>query len=444
MAPATGTPYQVRITSQDTGLWKVRQTEEAAQKTSELLQKDNEEHHVFFNNEGFHNHIPHHLLALFGTGAPATAIQKAYDDNAGYQRPALSPHERVIQDLETWDHARKYLGKEQYYPDFLRFFQKEIERKGWENVLNEYLFKGDDIADELFARLFAGFLHPLIQLMYGMEWAQPVIVAEALAQTSVHDGRLNPFLLEAEKQAREEASDEDMPSILSLYEAVRADKTLATAARNEDANKIRDGVLARGRDAALALLRRVRVRADELDARTAEMFNASAFVAAVGAFHPPKVPKVDFFLMHHVNASPIFLTINAQPWISTETKVRILEWKIRLDLIQYAARACPPLDPEPIKSYKPKDPSGKTPLDVISRLYFLHDDGHAIKLARALGICQQVSKKYEDQRPLPIKGDDYWMKIFHLVVDASEAPGQRWVRTAGLEEAWKDIPDAKL
>lgn len=46
---------------------------------------------------------------------------------------------------------------------------------------------------------------------------------------------------------------------------------------------------------------------------------------------------------HHVNAAPFFQTINAQPWIPVETKARLLEWKIRYDIIKYAARAVPAL-----------------------------------------------------------------------------------------------------
>ncbi len=37
-----------------------------------------------------------------------------------------------------------------------------------------------------------------------------------------------------------------------------------------------------------------------------------------------------------------------------------------MDLLQYAARACPPLDLERINSHKPKAPSAATPLAVIS------------------------------------------------------------------------------
>lgn len=57
---------------------------------------------------------------------------------------------------------------------------------------------------------------------------------------------------------------------------------------------------------------------------------------------------------HHVNASPFYLTINSQQWISAETKARLLEWKIRYDLIQYAARGVPELSLDQIKAYQPK------------------------------------------------------------------------------------------
>jgi hypothetical protein len=65
-------------------------------------------------------------------------------------------------------------------------------------------------------------------------------------------------------------------------------------------------------------------------------------------------------IRHHVNASPVWLVIKDSPWISTEVKVRLLEWKIRMDLMQYAARACPPLSVEKIASYKPEDPLGNS------------------------------------------------------------------------------------
>lgn len=54
------------------------------------------------------------------------------------------------------DNFKKYLGKEQYHRDFLIFFEQEMDKKGWENVVNEYLFAGDERADDMLVRMYAG------------------------------------------------------------------------------------------------------------------------------------------------------------------------------------------------------------------------------------------------------------------------------------------------
>lgn len=131
--------------------------------------------------------------------------------------------------------------------------------------------------------------------MYGVEWSQPAMVAMALAQTAVHSNDLGPFMLEAEQAAGSLSAD--MPPISSLYEAVRANTKLAGAAHMKDANKIRDGVLKRARDEMLELASRVRVKPGQLEEKTAEMYDNAVYIAASAAFHPPKIPKFDFFLM---------------------------------------------------------------------------------------------------------------------------------------------------
>ena len=51
------------------------------------------------------------------------------------------------------------------------------------------------------------------------------------------------------------------------------------------------------------------------------------------------------------------MALNKQNWLTTENKVRILEWKIRVDLVQYAARGCPKLDFDAVVNYIPLDSS---------------------------------------------------------------------------------------
>lgn len=144
---------------------------------------------------------------------------------------------------------------------------------------------------------------------------------------------------------------------------------------------------------------------------------------------------------HHINSSPIFLTLNAQSWLPRATKARLLEWKIRMDLLQYAARAVPPLLPvESITAYKTsRIAPNSTPIpELIARLHSLPDDGHAIKLARAAAICRQLTAPYaaEGKPWVQFKGDETWDAVLRIVVESVESQGPTWVRTTGLDEAW--------
>ncbi|KDN63118.1 putative HypA protein [Colletotrichum sublineola] len=438
------TAYKIHVPAANTGLWQFKQQDATANKVSELLQEDMKKHHVFFNHDGFHNHIPHHVLALYGTGAGPAAIQKAYDGNANYQRPAKESHDSVADELHDWEGAQKYLGREKHYSDFLLFYQREIERLGWEAALNEHLFKGDERADDMLQRMFAGFLHPIIQLMYGVEWEQPAIVAEGLAQAAVHKNQLKGFFDEAERRANETAKT-PMPQIADLVEEIRGNRKLAAAAEMKDANKIFDGVMKRAPEEMMGIASKVKVLPEELDERTAEMFHTAFYVAGGAALRPGKEAKWDFFLIHHTNAAPIFLSLNAKPWISKENKVRLLEHKIRMDLVEYAARGSPQLRLDEVRSYRPRDQDQGRELvsktsDLLPRFHAISDDGHTIKVTRALGICQQLSSRYGDRPWIKISGDDEWLRLSYMLLDGTEHSETKWVRSAGFEEAWKDVP----
>ena len=101
----------------------------------------------------------HHILTLYGLGAPTEVIEQHYKRNAIYQNPQVSSKERPMEDLSKPENFKKYLGKGGYYHDFLLFWQSEFEKKGWENVLNEYVFAGDERADDLLGRFYGGMAH---------------------------------------------------------------------------------------------------------------------------------------------------------------------------------------------------------------------------------------------------------------------------------------------
>lgn len=213
-----------------------------------------------------------------------------------------------MEDMSNKEHFQKYMGKEKYYRDFLVFWQNEMKRKGWESVLNEYIFAGNERADNLLTRMYAGkfalhsqpltkpltkpgFLHPLIHLGFGIEFKQPAIIAEALAQACVHDAWISPYLLKTEAASIKPTSK----TLPQLIDDIRADKKLTLAAHWEDGNKIRDGILARAPEEMISYAKQWTVSPEQLEEKTAEMTNNAIYYTAA-AQKPPKQVRFCFSL----------------------------------------------------------------------------------------------------------------------------------------------------
>lgn len=146
--------------STDVGEWPeyYRQgiTREQTTKTSELLQKNHDQYNIFFHPDGLHNHIVHHLLAVWALNAPLQAIQKSFDVNASYQKSQPPVDEKILKELHDPAGFIRNLNPRQNYHTFLRFFQDEIDKSSWQEVLQKYMFAGDERADEILVRMFAG------------------------------------------------------------------------------------------------------------------------------------------------------------------------------------------------------------------------------------------------------------------------------------------------
>lgn len=152
---------------------------------------------------------------------------------------------------------KAYLGRQKHYHNFLVFFQEEINEKGWQEVVNEYVFKGDERADDMLVRMFSGILHPIIHLGFGIEFNQPVIIAEALAQAAVHSNREALHLIESEKTANAHTPDGRSESaIVQLLEEIYAKTKRSPGARDRPAGQ-------------------VHITEENLEEKTAEMINAA-------------------------------------------------------------------------------------------------------------------------------------------------------------------------
>jgi hypothetical protein len=199
-----------------------------------------------------------------------------------YQRPPEPLKESIVDDMHKPERFKTYLGKEKYYHDFLVFFQKEIDAKTWQNVLNEYLFANDERANDMLSRLYAGFLHPIIHLGFGIEFEQPAIVAEGLAQAAVHDSWMAALFLGCEKAAEaNRGNNRPKKTIVQLLEEAKNDEKLRNAAHWEDGNKIREGILKRAPEEMIKLASQYTIEEDELEEKTAEMINATGMTYLV-------------------------------------------------------------------------------------------------------------------------------------------------------------------
>ncbi|EED17960.1 HypA-like protein, putative [Talaromyces stipitatus ATCC 10500] len=407
MATAT----QVKLSTSDAGVFSHKPREDSAQRASELLQRDMKEHHIFFNEKRFHNHIVHHLLTLFSLGASPEEIQDAYDRGHSYQRKAYPVDNKVVHAIIEKSTFKDYLGKEEHYSNFLAFFQQEISTKGVAETLQEHIFAEDEHADDLLGRLFSGLIHPIIHLGFGIEFNQPAIIAEGLAEAAVHEGWVRPYLQGAEDAAGGIGSKPGK-TLTELVHELRQDEEILSSVRHDDANQMRDGVLKRTPEKMKHYAKQYTVSPETLKEQLAEMINALIYIAAASQ-HPPNVVKYEFILIHAVNCSIFFSAILDRPWISTRAKVRLLEWKGRMDLLLYASRHCPPLYLSEVTSYS----IAKTWDEVIQAgNTHKEDDGHVVKLIRAIAHGEQITDPLEKQgkaKGLKMHGNA-WLKAANM------------------------------
>lgn len=141
----------------------------------------------------------------------------------------------------------------------------------------------------------------------------------------------------------------------------------------------------------------------------------------------------------------LFKAFADQPWIRVADKARLLEWKVRHDLAMYVSRGSPDLHLEAITEYQPRRPS-KNDADpwrsIFDRANAIRDDGHAVKLIRALAAGQKICEPWEDSPDFRVKQGD-WLNLAHMALDAFDSDGPNWVQSAGFDVAWDKIPDRK-
>ncbi|KAK1144750.1 hypothetical protein N8T08_004761 [Aspergillus melleus] len=426
------TAIKIWLTPRDTGVFGTPGLSEAsARKVSEVLQHDMENHHVYLNDIEFHNHIVHFMLTIWALGASPETIQLQYDREAKRQRPALPQDESIIKSFSDKEAFMRHLYEEAQYPNYLAFFQREIEAKGVADMINEYLFSGDELAESLLSRFFSGLIHPIIHLGFGIEFNQPAIVAQALAQAAVHEDYLgSSFFSPAEKTALEA---DEKKTLIEIMDQMRADMKLSTAAHHEDDDRFSEGFLKRAPE-VIAHCSQWTVPEDKLHERLAEMMNTAIYWTAT-AQNPEKEIKLDFFYLHSVNSAILFKAFMDLPYLSSHSKSRLLEMKGRMDLLNWASRNMPKPELKDVIDY---NVFHDWPEVFAQSCKHPTDDGHLPKYVRAVAYARELCRPYETEarNGFLVKGD-MWIRIANMAVDSvGEIPGDMWVRGAGFAEPW--------
>lgn len=102
------------------------------------------------------DHIVHMILSMYALGATPEEIRAGWKRSAVYQRPVHPTNSGIVDALQDQAKFQQCFGKEVHYPNFLAFFQREIDAKGVGHVLNNYVFAEDARAEGMLCRVFGG------------------------------------------------------------------------------------------------------------------------------------------------------------------------------------------------------------------------------------------------------------------------------------------------
>jgi hypothetical protein len=218
------------------------------------------------------------MLTVWALGASPETIRAQYHREHTRQRQAMQSQPEKVQAFKNKQVMLEHMYREENYASFLVFFEGEIGEKGINAALNEYLFQGDELAESLLSRMFSGLVHPIIHLGFGIEFDQPAIVAQALAQASVHQDYLGRafFSPAAKKAAASQAPKGSDSTLVDIMGPMGADDTIRNGAKYGDTDVFTEGLLKRVPNELIDYCSRWTVAEDRVDDKYIEMINTAS------------------------------------------------------------------------------------------------------------------------------------------------------------------------
>jgi hypothetical protein len=411
-------------------VWAGCSTPELLNVLQHILQDNHKKWHVYFNDRGFHNHIAHHILALWAFGANKDILEAAYQHDIPMQRPAFASPEPI-----TMENFNEHLGDENFYNAYLLFFCDILAKRDISSVLEEFVFSSkmnfgsknsSGQHPEMLNRFLSGVVHPLIHTGYGAEFGLPGIIAEGLAQTAIHPASNTPLippsifptergpavgkltsLIQSIKLSNTTTDSSGSTHALTILARIMKDPDMQVKQPEEGA--LFSSVVEKHGDALFKYANSWTLdisKPKEVERKIEELQWMNVLIYAVAGFKNGKGDfNADFFYMHLVTTS-IFLPMLAAH-LSAASQEAFLRAYFAVCLSLYVARGCPQLDIESFfaaditnfdtssanslgSSPKLDLPSSSPSLSVpnpwfpIIQQAILHPDDHLCKLQRTL------------------------------------------------------------
>jgi hypothetical protein len=260
------------------------------------------------------------------------------------------------------------------WTSYLDFFDVIVKEKGIQAAVEEYGFN-----EKMIPRLAAGALHPLIHLGFGIEFEDPIIVAEGLAATAIHKNKLEKII---DKEFMQ--STTQYKPILDILNQLRNDSRARDFLEYDESNKFQKGLDRRGK-VIREYAEMLELSTDMIEARYKELYQAAILVYAATAQRPDKsTVRLDFFFMHFVT-SAYFLDIVLGTTQKSDLKVQIMKAYFVTFITYYLTRGAPALHVDLLEKYESKRASSTlNPWLQIVDKSFDCPDVHVMKTVRSL------------------------------------------------------------
>ncbi|EJD44202.1 hypothetical protein AURDEDRAFT_65498 [Auricularia subglabra TFB-10046 SS5] len=321
----------------------------------DLLAADAQAHHCFWGRAGFHNHLPHFLLATYDLGAPPSVLKAIYEKDAKSLKPVeIDGSKDIAINDNSW---KTHLGDEKAYAGYLKFFSDKVEQHGPTDTIRKYVFSPDanDAGTHMLVRLVSGAAHPMIQVGYGIEFSHDLLVASGLAQTAVHWNRDTSLYQETTAETNGHSKEDSGPSLLGILRQFYDSETLAPVMPYDpDAfiskrwtDAFGDGTRTHEIVRIASQWRLPASAPHEFWERKVEEIIWTVVLLLFATGKPGRAPRLDFFVMHMVT-SALFLPSFLEKVLSSPddgvNRARLLQAYVRTCLAFLVIRGRPRID----------------------------------------------------------------------------------------------------